>query len=725
MGREAEIAHLCELLASHRFVTVTGAGGVGKTRTAFAVGAAVLDDMQGGVWLVELAPLAKTSSAIHAVAGALRVQESSHRPLLESLIAYLANRSLLLVLDNCEHVIAQARTLSSAILRSCPEVRILATSREGLGITGERVFRMPSLPVPPAAQIACAHGVQDCAAVRLFTDRACAADAAFTLTDENAAYVGEICRRLDGIPLAIELAAAHVSTLAPRQLAQRLDERFAILTNGDRTALPRQQTMQALFDWSYDLLAEQERVLFARLSVFAGGFTLEAAAAVAKGSPGDELVVLQLLSSLVAKSLLVADAGETTTRYRLLESTRQYASGKLLALNETDAIARAHATAYTELAERLEQEWDTMPERRWLAAAEPELENWRAALTWALGAQGSVALAQRLAAALRLVWSYLGAAEGRRWVGATLATVDDATPSPIVAKLELADAHLAAVLGHHHDSHAQAQRALARYRAADDALGTAEAQRRMGRALLSLGRNVQGEHLLEIALTSARALNAHRLSGMIVASLALARQADGDLTAARALCAQALTIYKATAAEWQLATLQGNMAELEFRAGDHPAALQLASAALGSQRAQNGALFFAQGLCNIAAYLVALGRHDEARDRAAEALAAAADMHHPVLTAVALQHLAAAAVLQPGKDGSRTRLRRLRAARLLGCVDARLDALATRREFTEAQEYDRTIAALRDALGSETLADALAQGRQWCEEEAATEATSL
>ncbi|MBV8149072.1 MAG: GAF domain-containing protein, partial [Candidatus Eremiobacteraeota bacterium] len=306
VGRENEVTEIQALLQQHRLMTLMGAGGVGKTRAALRVAANLLDGFADGVWLVELAPISDPSLVAGAVAQTLNAPQSSDRPPIDTLVGYLKRKRLLLLLDNCEHVINDARTVAAAVLHGCPEVHILATSREHLNVSGEEVYRMPSLSVPPEGQALPTQEVLTFGAALLFADRAFAVDKRFAITDENAPYVAEISRRLDGIPLAIELAAARVNVLSPKQLAQKLDERFRVLTGGDRSALPRHQTMRALIDWSYDLLSDDERALFRKLSIFAGGFTLESARAVCDVDAVDEIATLDLLSSLVDKSLVQA-----------------------------------------------------------------------------------------------------------------------------------------------------------------------------------------------------------------------------------------------------------------------------------------------------------------------------------------------------------------------------------------------------------------------------------
>ncbi|PZR56765.1 MAG: adenylate/guanylate cyclase domain-containing protein [Candidatus Meridianibacter frigidus] len=724
VGREKELAEICALIERSRLVTLLGTGGAGKTRCAVQVGAELLDRGGDGVWLVELAPVSDESLVASAIAQTLSVKESPNRPLLETLIAYLARKRLLFILDNCEHLIVAARNIVSAILRSCAEVRILATSREGLSVAGEHVFRMPSLSVPSNGRTLSVRDVLDCDAVALFADRARAADSGFTLTDENAGDVVEICRRLDGIPLAIELAAARVKILTPRQLAQKLDERLRILTSGDRTALPRQQTMRALIDWSYDLLSEPERALFRRLSIFAGGFTWEAAAAVGRDDGGDEVDLLDRLSSLVDKSLLQAELDEERARYRLLESTRQYAREKLQEAGEYATVARAHAASYLELAEQLEKTWGTTSERAWLAQVETEMENWRSALAWALVAQGDIALGWQLAAALRLMWTYLAVAEGRRWTAVALEAVTDATPPALVAKLELTEAHLAGVMLQYKKSYAAAESALARYRALGDAAGITEAELSAGQALVYMGRIGEGKVRLQEALDIAKTLGARRLTAMFTERLAMANGAEGNVDEARALYGESLAIYRATGADAQLSRVATNIAELEFRGGDASVALRYAGETLDADRRANNMLRVAWTLSNMAAYLVALDRFDEAIAHAREALRLSGEMQDSVNIAFALQHLTAAALLRAHAFPTKEYSEAAPAARLLGFVDARIEALGAVREYTEQQEYEKILAALQATLADD-LAKVMDEGRTWTEEQAIAEGMAV
>ena len=722
VGREHDVVEIKRLLDHSRLLTLVGTGGAGKTRCAIQAGAELLDGFGDGVWLVELAPISDASLVGAEIARALGVRERPNRPLLDTLLEYMQRRNTLLILDNCEHVIDEARGAVAAILRACPDVRTLATSRENLNIAGERVFSLPSLSVPPAGAAASAKAALAYGSVALFADRAVASDARFELTNENTSHVAEICGRLDGIPLAIELAAARVKVLSPKQLAQKLDERFRVLTGGDRSALPRHQTMRALIDWSYDLLCDEERAVFRKLSVFAGGFTLASASAVCGDDAVDEIAVLDVLASLVDKSLVHAESGTGATRYRLLESTREYAREKLVELGEYPAVARAHAEAFVASAEQLERTWESTPDREWLEQVEPEFENVRAALEWALTARGDVPLGQRLTGALRRAWANLAPREGQHWVRAALERAETTTQPAAIARLDLTEAVLDTSLAQYAASYAAAQHALARYGALDDPLRTAETQRYAGNALALLGRIPESEVILREALVVARGLGARKLTGGIVESLATARLGAGDLAGARAGFAEALEIYKASGAERPAtAGIATNLAELEFRGGDPSRALEFAGEALTAARAARSVHAEAHLLCNMAAYLIALSRYDEARVHARESISLGRAQTE-VAAIFSIQHLAAVATLRSRDDQRQARTDRTRAVRLLGYVDARVATLDARREHTEQREYDAILPLLCEAVGRHEFAILVSEGRAWTEDRAIAEA---
>jgi predicted ATPase/class 3 adenylate cyclase len=723
VGRDDVMADVVALIEKYPLVTLVGTGGAGKTRCAIQIGAELLDGSGDGVWLAELAPISDSTLVPNAVAQALNLQEQPNRPALDTLVAYLKRKHLLLILDNCEHVIDEVRRLAGTVLRQCPHVRILATSREPLNIASEATYRMPSLGVPSTADVLFAEGPPRYGAVQLFIDRAMFSNNRFSFTQENAPHVVEICRRLDGLPLAIELAAARVKVLSAGELAQKLDERFRVLTGGDRSELPRHQTMRALIDWSYDLLSNDERVLLKKVSIFAGGFTLQTAAAVCGDDCMDEIAVLDLLSSLVDKSLIQAESVGKGTRYRLLESTRQYTREKL---NDAEyaALAQAHARAFLALAERLDEAWEATPDRTWLELAEPELDNFRSALAWTLGARGDVLMGQRLAGALRKVWFSFSAGEGMRWVKAAQECAGSATPIAVLAALDLAEAHLAAFLSLYTASYAAGERALARYREANDPVLITDAQLRFGNAMIFMGKIAEAEVLLQDALAKLRARRARKSMVFALDHLANARQFCGDLRVARDLFDEALAVARTVDAERLAATIAGNLGELEFRGGNAEAAERLAREMLGTCEALHDMRTAIISLNNQSAYLVAMHRYDEARLSARKALGAARDTELPIAVVIALQHLAAVAALRQTADALALE-GHCRAACVLGYADARYAALRAFREYTELQEYDRIVAVLGNALGEDRLAKLMAEGSAWSEDQAVAEAMRI
>ncbi|MGD0085136.1 MAG: adenylate/guanylate cyclase domain-containing protein [Acidimicrobiales bacterium] len=410
VGRETERAAVRALLEKSRLVTLTGVGGVGKSRLAIQLATDLIKGYGNSVWLVELAPLSDAAMVPQAMARVLSIREEPSRPALDTVVDALRDRNLLVVLDNCEHLIAACAEVANAALRSCPGIVILATSREPIGIEGEQVYRVPSLTMPSAGSSDAAQDLLASEAVRLFVGRATAQDPTFVLDEANAAAVASICRRLDGIPLALELAAARLRAMSVTEIAEHLGDRFRLLTVGSRTALPRQQTLQTLIDWSYRLLSDRERTVLARLSVFAGGFDLRAAEEVAGAADVEAFAVLDVVGSLVDKSLVQAEALPTgKTRYRLLETIREYAAARLAATGAEErdgsadrqiAVSRVngggdasgtgvpdpfgarwrHATYYLSLVEDLAPSLRTVSQLEALDRLDPEIDNVRAAL---------------------------------------------------------------------------------------------------------------------------------------------------------------------------------------------------------------------------------------------------------------------------------------------------------------------------------------------------------
>ncbi len=718
VGREAELDEIAALLREYRLVTITGAGGVGKTQAALQAVTALGDPAEGGICFVELAPINEPSLVVAAIAAKLGVQEVPNRPLLETLIAYVKSKTLLLISDNCEHLVAAIAHVAQTILAGCSRVRILATSREPLVAAGERTYRLPSLSSSDATT--------------LFIDRAQAVDAHFALSDENAPAVSEICRRLDGIPLAIELAAAHVNVLAVTALAEKLDDLFRFLVSGQRTALPRQQTMRATIDWSYNLLTEPEKRLFERLSVFVGGCTLESATTACASEDVPQADMLDLLSSLVDKSLVLADLDAIEPRYSLLESFRHYARERLEARGEGRLLARRHALACLKLAEWFNRAFDCEDAAKVRGRASFESANWRAALQWTLAERGDVVLGQRLAGELGPYFSFFlatarntfffGHAEGRRWIIAALQLTEERTPRGALAALNYAEALIAGTLREYCAELESSQIALSRFRDLGDSLGVVRAQCALSHALIYLRRPTEARAVLEDALRLARELGV-RTPFTVACLLRLkALVTQDDVVAARGCIAEAMAIHSALNHESSLARALLDLSECEYRAGNLELALEHATQSLAVAPEGNAFAEFT-ALHGVSLYLTALDRYDEAYDRARATLDRAKEYSCTVYVAWALGNLATTAVLRTGVEPeSRTPIYEL-AARILGFADARLVTSGSERLPLLQPRYERVLDMLREALGVEKVNELMAVGAEMTEQQAVEEAT--
>ncbi len=717
LGRDEVVRDIGELLVNSPLVSIVGTGGAGKTRTAIAVGMNVLHHFPDGVWFVELASLSDPQLVVQAVGSALGVQESPRRPLLDSISSYLSDKRSLLVFDNCEHVVNETRRVVGSLLRENPTVSLLTTSRESLAIPGERVFRIPPLAVPPQG-ISSPEEAMTFGSVALFADRVRDSDASFAVNDGNVAPIVEISRRLDGLPLALELAAARATVLSPKQIADRLDRAFEVLAFRDERGPERHQTMRAVIDWSYALLSSQARLLFDRLSIFAGSFTLETGCAACSDDALPEEDVLQLLGSLIAQSLVATDFSHGEARYHLLEITRQYARERLDGRGETEALARRHSAVCLRVAQRLDSDWYTAHEATWFHEAEAELDNFRAALAWSLGKGNDPEIGCRLAAAMARMWYSLSPLEGRRWVRvAADSPYANATPN-VKASLLFADAELSGALGEYTARLASARQALGLEDSMDD-LQAACARQAAGSALSALGETDNGVALLSAALDYATQARNRRLQGLVLGDLGTARSRNGDIEGARRFYAEALAHYIPLGFDRAAASIAGHLAEVEFASGNVDAALARVEEARVGHEATRNRRSAANDLCNMAAYLISLNRFDEARRQAMRALSAARDVKATVLTAYVLQHMAAIGMLEESANGSLER-----ATMLLGFVDARLTGLEARREFTEQQEYDRMTTSLQAALGKRA-GELMALGGEWTEDDAVAVALDL
>ena len=540
IGRAAELASVWGILRGRRLVTLTGAGGTGKTRLALQVAAEHLDEFADGVWFADLAPVTDPSLVPAIIASATGIAEIPGRPLAETLADQLAGRRSLLVIDNCEHVVDAVSTLLHTILRRADGPRVLTTSQEALNVPGELAWRVPSLSLPGVAEVRGAAGIAGFESVQLFVARAVAAQPTFTLRDDNADAVAQICRRLDGVPLAIELAAARVKVLGPDELLHRLEDRFRLLTGGSRTALPRQQTLRAAVDWSHDLLGPAERVLFRRLSVFAGGFDLAAAEGVCGTDPLASADVLDLLAQLVDKSLVIAEPdGLGQIRYLLLESLRQYGRERLEEAAEVDRLADAHLRFYVSLAERAYAR-RVANEQAGLVELEGELENLRAALDRSRSADPDLEL--RLAGALGWFWSLHTehASEGRDRLDHALAGREER--SALMGRALCGAAMTATWAGDPAEAARLAERGIVIWRELGDDLELGLAHEALGWARFFEGEVDAALGALRAGVACMERVGDRRLLNRVTVALGQALVALGDVEAIEALAHRTLAI---------------------------------------------------------------------------------------------------------------------------------------------------------------------------------------
>jgi predicted ATPase/transcriptional regulator with XRE-family HTH domain len=725
VGRESELGEITGLLRDHRLVTITGAGGVGKTQTALRVCTALPRAVP--VCFASLAPLREATLVTDTIASALGVQVAQQKTLHDALLTYLKSKALLLLLDNCEHVVHESATVVASMLRHCRDVRILCTSREPLRVAGEHTYRLPSLQVPSIEQAReiTPSGALDYGAIALFVDRARAADHAFELTDENVSIVADICRRLDSIPLALELAAARANLFSPQELAAQLDDRFYILTKGERSALPRQQTMRATIGWSYDLLTPLERRFFERLSVFAGGCTIATVTPVCAEDDVPSESVFDVLPSLVDKSLLGVDLNGSQPRYQLLDSFRTYAHEKLVDRGEAPVVAHRHALTFLDIAERLNSDYDWQPDDIWNESAKSELDNWRAALHWSLVERGDVALGQRLAGALVLVWTMLAPFDGQRWIATARGAGVNEIDLGLDAQFDFAQAFIAGNHGEVELQLASSVKALATYRALGDDFKTALCLSQAGRALAWLGRVVESEELLQEAIALARRLGLRKHLGHMLRGLSFASNVRGDFAMAREYVAEAIAIYEQVGARRGAAmALFSDLAEVELHAGNADLALDCALEAVPTLRAFNSVAQVAEALATASACCVSLRRYDDAWKYAREALLLAGECGATGQLVRALQRLIAVAVLSAG-DASQRLESPAKAARILGFLEARLTALGSPRYLYDREEYARVAELLEKNLGGPDFQRNTNDGSSMSEHEAIDDALDL
>jgi len=672
VGREKELAEVKRLLENTRLLTLTGSGGCGKTRLAVVVAGELVEGFEDGAWLVELASLADPSLMPRAVASALGVREQPGRSPAETLSDHLRTRKVLLVLDNCEHLVEVCARFAEALLRSCPELRILVTSREALGITGEVVWPVPPLSLPDLRHLPAVESLPRYESARLFVERTAAVKPTFALTEENAPAVARVCYRLDGIPLALELAAARTKVLSVEQIADRLDDCFRLLSAGGRTAMPHHRTLRATMDWSHELLSREERAVFRRLAVFAGGFSLEAAESICAGEELERDEVLELLSHLVDKSLVTAREEDGKARYRLLETVQQYGREKLSESGEAGQVWERHAGYYLALAEEAEPELKRERQVAWLKRLEWEHDNLRAAMAWSLW-RGEPEETARLGWALWLFWGIRGHfAEGRRGMEQALSAKGSAAmPASARAKALYVAGMMANYQGDHRSAELLLEESLGLFRELKDKLGTAYALSNASFAAIGQGRH------------------------------------EGAIT----LVEEAVDLFLEVEEKWGAAIMLSFLAVAWRDRGDHGRAKRLAERGLALSREVGERQAISASLYTLATLAQAERDHKRARELFEEGLTVSAELGNETDVAHCLEGVATVAALES---------KVARAARLWGAAEALLEKIeAGVHTYVPDRSLHRSqVAAARARLNEEAFAAAWAEGRTMTAEQA-------
>jgi diguanylate cyclase (GGDEF)-like protein len=699
IGRNDDLARIDDLLGQYRVVTLLGAGGVGKTRLGLDIARRQINRYADGVWLVELAPLGDEAHVVSAFSSIFGVEEHADRSSLASLVAALRERHVLLVVDNCEHLVANASRTIAAIVRDAPRVRVLATSREPLGVTGEATYRVPPHTVPLRDAALRAADAMTYSAIALFVERASAADDSFTLTDGNPPIIAEICRRLDGIALAIELAAARVRVLDVAQIASLLDSRFRLLSTNDRSALPHQQTLRATIDWSYDLLGVAERTLFARIAIFVGGFTLQAILDVCSDDELEADAVFGALSALVDKSLVVFEA----PRYRLLESTREYAAEKLDAGGERARLSALHAAYYREQVDRASLAEGQGSYRAWIAPLIDELDNLRAALEWTLGSAHDPLAGMEICAALVETSSLGRWSEWAKWnTLARDAPASEAKPL-LRGRVLTRRAELAARYGAFGGTAAElaaAEEAHGLLRDAPEPKWRLEALNAYATALVHHEEHEQASSIAREGLELARDTHDFVYQASFLRRLASFLTAD-DPHEAEVMYEESISLCRLLENDFGLALSQHGMSHLFFSLGRLDEAVAAARTAADLRRDINDRRGLVSVLADIAQFSLALGRTAGVGDALREALDIVRRTENTLGLALVIQ--AAAAFAYAGNAPET-------AARLTGFADTVFASFGIRREAVAKHLRDALLADLRGALAPERLGDLLAAG---------------
>ena len=707
VGRERELEELEGVVASGRLLTLTGPGGSGKTRLALQTAANLAEDFEDGVCFVELAHLSIPGLVAEGAARALGLRPAGLSP-TEALLNYLAPREMLLLLDNCEHLIEACAGLVDVLLRSCPGLKILATSREALSVPGERTWLVPSLSLPGAQEEMVPWQLVRHGSIRLFVERAEAVAPDFTLNEQNAPAVARICQRLDGIPLAIELAAVRVRVLSASQIAARLDDRFLLLTGGSRVALPRQRTLLATMDWSHELLSERERTLFRRTSAFANGFTLEAAEAVCAGDGVERGEILDLLCRLVDKSLvLVGRRGGDGARYRMLETVGQYASEKLGGSGERVSVRSRHADFFLRLAESAEPALSGPDQREWMDRLDAEVGNLRAAMAWFREA-GEPEADLRLASAL---WEFCHARGhyemGRTWLEDALSKSSD--PTPLRAGALTGAGLLAFLQCDYGRAGEHLEQSLSLFEDLADRRGVAEVKDVLGGVAREHGDYERARTLHEESLTLWRELEDEHGTAVSLYYLGLVAWLNGENERAGELSARALQMNRASGDTAGILSSLINLGSVALYEGDHDRAEAFLeeSLALSREGGYREGVGWALNQLGVVAYR--RGNLERSERLLKESLAVHKDLGDMGRVASVLEALAETAGALKRYELS---------ARLFGAADAIREKIGAPVPPCERAEHDRVTASVHARIGDEEFSRLRTEGRAMSPEEA-------
>jgi predicted ATPase/DNA-binding CsgD family transcriptional regulator len=721
IGRKREIAEIQNLLSTHRLLTLTGSGGAGKTRLAYHSAGFLHADFKDGIWAIEFAALTEEDLAAQAVASALGVHERGGRPISESLVRYLQPRRALLIFDNCEHLLDSIAWLSKSLLESCPNVKIIATSREPLGVAGEMVFVVPPLSLPeaqpwrgPGMEQDTLTKYQQSEAIQLFIDRGTSASSEFKLTVENGPWVAEICRRLDGIPLAIELAAARLRAFSVRQIAERLDDRFRLLISSERTAPLRHQTLEAVLDWSYQLLSTNEQKVLQRLSVFAGRWTLEAAEFVCTHHAIHPSDVMELLSNLVDKSFVVPESMDVGRRYRLLETIRQYAYEKLDDAGEAGSTKDRHLEYFLHWTESNINHLMRPEQHEWLRLFDDEYDNLRAALEWGQKNPAKARQGLRLAVACGRFWRLHGYfSEGREHL-TNLLNLDSNQDRTLSRALALIwAAHLAYMQSDYAASRSFAENGLSicRELGPEGSSGAAKALDLLGELATEVGDYETANPMFVDALKIYRELNDKRGTADMLMQQGWAAMRVGDYERADLLSTEYLPLFLELNESEMLGQALAGMGELSLRQGQIERAKGFLNESLAIRRALGERWGVAVTLGSLGWSALLQRDFNKMSDLLEESLMIRKEIGDQGGTAWCLEKLAEASFLIAERlSGPHKNQVLCQAAQIYGAAAAMRIPIHSVIDPADQPGYQATLANVRSAVGDEDFEAAWDEG---------------